>query len=257
MAITTENLTFSYRDKPVIGGVSLHLEAGRFYGIMGPNGCGKTTLLDLLTGHTRPASGSVRLHGKPLAEYSKKSLAKKVALVAQNFYINFPYTAAEVVMMGRYPHIARFARPGKGDYEIVDAVMGQTGVDRFKGRYVTELSGGERQRVVFARALAQDTPILILDEATSNLDINHTLGLLSLAAEGGGRTCRTVISVFQDLNLAALYCDAMIFMKDGRVHAHGETGAVLTERNVDAVFDVTARVYHDAYSDGMRVAFKR
>ena len=168
MLFELNHIRFRYADRNVIDDISLSLAAGKFYGIIGPNGSGKTTLLDLLTRHRVPADGDIFYSGKPLALFSKKALSREIALVPQNFYINFPFTVKEIVMMGRYPHIPRFAAPSTADLKVLHEVMELTITRDFANRYITELSGGERQRVVFARALAQDAPVLILDVATSN-----------------------------------------------------------------------------------------
>lgn len=253
----TKNITFAYGEKVVIKDLSIDIVPAKFYGIIGPNGCGKSTLLDLLTRHKRPEQGSIRFNGNNLARYSKKFLARQIALVPQNFYINFPFTAEQIVIMGRYPHMSRFAAPSKTDMDIVHRVMDATDTDIFKNRYITELSGGERQRVVFARALAQETNILILDEATSNLDVNYALMLLNLAEKRVVADQKTVIAVFQDINLAALFCDYLLFMSSGRIVAHGETDQVLTQALLNRIFHVEAKVAFDSYCNAKQVVFKK
>jgi iron complex transport system ATP-binding protein len=252
-----ENITFAYPEKKVIDNLSMCITAGRFYGIIGPNGCGKSTLLDLMAKHQTPTAGSIRLNGRHLSDYSKRRLSSEVALVPQNFYINFPFTAEEVVMMGRYPHIPRFSRPCAEDALMVAEIMKQTGTDRFGNQYITELSGGERQRVVIARALVQDTPYLFLDEATSNLDINHALTLLNIAKQGIEQNGKTVVAVMQDLNLAALFCDELIFITRGRVAACGPIEDILTPDTIRSVFGVDAKVYFESYTRSYQVVFKR
>ena len=256
MAFQLHNVSFAYAQKKVVEGVSIAFEPGRFHGIIGPNGCGKTTVLDLLTRHKQTGGGRIEYRGKGLNHYNRKQLAKEIALVPQNFYINFPYTVRDIVMMGRYPHISRFRTPSAEDHRIVDDIMRRTEVIQFKRQFITELSGGERQRVIFARALAQDTPVLLLDEATSNLDINHTLGLLKLAAQGVKEKDKTVIAVLQDINLAGLYCDQIIFMKSGRVVAHGPVPDVLNPETIHMVFNVEARITHNDFSGAPQVVFK-
>ncbi len=248
---------FSYRNREVIKDVSLMLEPGYFYGIAGPNGCGKTTFIDLLMGHKRVTRGNISYKGREILSYSKKELAREMALVPQNFHSDFPFNAGEIVMMGRYPYIPRFSTPSVHDTDTVARIMQFTGTEKFRYRCITELSGGERQRVVFARALAQDTPVLMLDEATSNLDIRHTLNLLDMVSEDVREKKKTVIAVIQDINLAATYCDRMIFMKDGTVAAFGETGQVLTPEIIRKVFDVESTVYYDPCSGFRKVSFKR
>ena len=257
MSFELQGVGFSFDGKKVIDGVSLALAPGRFYGVIGPNGCGKTTMVDLLCRFRAPQQGRIDYNGKRLSAFSKRQLAREISLVPQNFYINFPFRVRDVVMMGRYPYIPRFGRPSGRDAGIVADVMAAADVAGMAERLVTELSGGERQRVVFARALAQDTPVLILDEATSNLDVGHAIRLLGLAARRVQQESKTVLAVFQDINQAAAYCDHLVFMSRGKVAAHGDTRDVLNPDTVRAVFGVEARVTHDDYSNSLHVVYKR
>ncbi|OEU47661.1 MAG: iron ABC transporter [Desulfobacterales bacterium S3730MH5] len=256
MGFEINRIRFSYGNNMVLHDLSIKMEPGRFYGIVGPNGCGKTTLLDILVRDKKPESGTVRYNGKGLGEYTRKDMARSIALVPQDFYIHFPFTLEEIILMGRHPYISRFSSPSADDLEIVSAVMAETGIERFARRYVTDLSGGEKQRVVFARALAQDTPVLILDEATSNLDIKYTLDLLNIAESRVRIEGKTVIAVMQNLNLAAIYCDYLIFMKEGKIVAHGDIDKVLNEQNIQTVFGVESKVHFEPYSNSKRVVFK-
>lgn len=257
MPFELTGVSFSYSEKKVIDDISMSFAPGMFCGIIGPNGCGKTTLLDLFAKHRRPTDGRITYKGRDLGTYSTKELSKEIALVPQNFYINFPFTVKEVVMMGRYPHIPRFSAPSTEDINMVQDIMEKTGVSEFTGRFINELSGGERQRVVFARALAQGAHVLILDEATSNLDINHSISLLNICERRMKQQGRTVISVMQDINLAAVYCDYLVFMSRGRIVTHGATRDVLTPATIRKVFNVDAKVYAESYSDSLRVVFKK
>lgn len=257
MPFELNDVSFSYSEKTVINDISISFAPGRFCGIIGPNGSGKSTLLDLLAKHRKPTHGSIAYKGKDLGSYSTKQLSREIALVPQDFYINFPFTVKEVVMMGRYPHIPRFSAPRAQDLDVVQEIMEKTGVIEFTGRFITELSGGERQRVVFARALAQGTQVLILDEATSNLDINHSISLLSICERRMKQQGGTVISVMQDINLAAVYCDYLVFLSEGRIAAHGDTRDVLNPDTIRKVFHVDAKVYTESYSDSLQVVFKK
>lgn len=257
MPFELNHISFNYAERKVIDDISLELEPGKFYGIIGPNGSGKTTLLDLLARHRLPDEGDIFYQGRVLSSFSKKELSRKIALVPQNFYINFPFTVKEIVMMGRYPHIPRFSAPSSDDMDILQTVMQLTDINEFADRYITELSGGERQRVVFARALAQDTPVLILDEATSSLDINFSISLLNIAEQRVKTNANTVVAVMQDINLAAGYCDYLIFMSGGKIAAHGATLTVLTPQTLRAVFNIAAKVYNEPYSESLQVVFKK
>jgi len=257
MPFELTGVSFSYSEKKVIDDISMSFAPGMFCGIIGPNGCGKTTLLDLFAKHRQPTAGRITYKGRDLGTYSTKELSKEIALVPQNFYINFPFTVREVVMMGRYPHIQRFSAPSAEDISVVQDIMEKTEVSEFTGRFINELSGGERQRVVFARALAQGAHVLILDEATSNLDINHSISLLNICERRMKQQGRTVISVMQDINLAAVYCDYLVFMSRGRIVTHGATQDVLNPGTLRKVFNVDAKVYAESYSDSLQVVFKK
>jgi ABC-type cobalamin/Fe3+-siderophores transport system ATPase subunit len=251
-----KHIDFAYPGRPIFKDLDLELAAGRFHGVIGPNGCGKSTLLDLLGGLKRPDRGQIFWKDEVLAQLPPKTLARRIAMVPQDFHIDFPFTADEVVMMGRYPHLARFEAPSASDREKVAAVMARTETSAFMERRITELSGGERQRVIFARALAQETEVLLLDEATSALDINHSLRLLSTTAQRVRKTGLTVVAVFQDINLAAQYCQRLIFLKAGRIKAQGETGAVLTPANLGALFGVSAEVRVNDFLGTRQVAYR-
>jgi iron complex transport system ATP-binding protein len=254
--IFLDNVSFAYEQETVLKEITLAFEPGQFYSILGPNGCGKTTLLDILIGHLRPDSGGVFLRGKDLAAWSRKEIARTISLVSQNYNINFPFTVEEVIMMGRHPWISRFSQPDDRDINRVKTVMARTGTDLFHDRKITALSGGERQRCVFARALCQDTPILFLDEAFSNMDISHTLRLLNLVKKEVVKQNRTVISIFHDINLASIWSDHLIFMKQGRVVASGATAEVMDASIVEDVFQVKSHVAYNEYSQARQAYFK-
>jgi iron complex transport system ATP-binding protein len=254
---SVNGVSFSYGRLKAVDNLSLSLSSGNFWGILGPNGCGKSTLLDLLARCRQPESGTIRYRGRDMAGFSKKDMAREIALVPQDYYINFSFTVKEIVLMGRHPYIPRFAVPAKHDLEIVDRVMALLKIDKFKDKYITDLSGGEKQRVIFARALTQDTPVLLLDEATSNMDIQYTLDLLDTVALGVGKQRKTVVAVLHNLNLAAAYCDKLIMMKDGKVVCAGTIDEILTEENLYKVFGIESHIYFDDYSGSKQIVFKR
>ncbi len=251
-----DDVSFAYGDKQALAGLNLQIEPGCFYGLVGPNGCGKSTLLDLLMANRNPNSGGIKYNGCSLQQYGRRQLAQQLALVPQDFTIHFAFTVQEVVLMGRHPYLPRFGAVGKDDLAIAQKAMAAIGIGDFAHRYVTELSGGEKQRVVVARALAQETPVLMLDEATSNLDVGHTMEIFNVAQQRVRKQGDTVIAVIHNLNLAAAYCDEMIFMKEGKVAANGPTKETLTPAIIANVFGVESQVNHDQFSDALQVSFR-
>ncbi len=254
-SLVTDGLFFSYGEKPAIRGVSVEFVPGKFIGVVGPNGCGKSTLLDLLVGIKTPTRGRVLLDGEDVRRLKKREVARKMALVPQKFFINFPFTVHEVLLMGRHPYIPRFSTPSEKDYYIVNCVAEQFELTEFLYSYITELSGGEIQRVVVARAVVQDTPFLLLDEATSNMDIKHTLEIFTGLRKRVDNEGITVISVMHDLSLAAMFCDEVVAMKNGKIHDHGDARKTLSEKNINEVFEVRARVVDDDEGCGFRIFF--
>ncbi|MFH0782427.1 MAG: ABC transporter ATP-binding protein [Pseudomonadota bacterium] len=251
-----EGVSFSYTDAPVLKDISLSLLPGKFYGIVGPNGCGKTTFLDLLTGCKKPRSGTISFWEKPLLSYDKRDLARQLSLVPQEFDTGFGFTVEEIVLMGRHPHIDRFSSPTQADWAAVDRAMASIGIAELRDRYTNTLSGGQKQRAVVARALAQDTPVLLFDEATSSLDVKYTLQIFNLARHLVHDEGKSIIAVMHNLNMAAAYCDYLIFMKDGRLQHHGPTSETMTAATITEVFDIEAQVTIDPYNQAHQVSFQ-
>ena len=251
-----KNINYSYGQSLALDNISVDFRANKFHGIIGPNGCGKSTLLDHLVANKEPSTGYVLYRGKNLAQYKRQELAKQIALVPQDFNISFAYTVEEIIMMGRHPYISRFASPSKDDWQKVAEAMELIGISHYNKRYVNELSGGEKQRVVVARALAQDTPVLIFDEATSNLDIQYTLQIFKVAQKLVKEQGRTVIAVIHNMNLAAAYCDEITFMKAGQIVGHGATSDVMTPEIINDIFGVTCEVNHNSFSGVNQISYK-
>ncbi|MGR3932018.1 ABC transporter ATP-binding protein [Streptomyces sp. BRA346] len=225
----------------IVDGVSLAPEPGSCVGLLGPNGSGKSTLLRLLAGVLAPASGVVTLDGRPLPELHRRAVARRIAVVEQNAATQSELTVREVVGLGRIPHRRPWSGTSAADEEAVRHALERTGLaDRAEQSWHT-LSGGERQRAQIARALAQAPRELLLDEPTNHLDIQHQLDLLALVAD---LPVTTVIAL-HDLNLAAMYCDALLVLREGRVAAAGTPGDVLTEELIADVYGVRTAVTPD------------
>jgi iron complex transport system ATP-binding protein len=240
-----DNVSFRYAPEAplVVDGVSVRLAPGALTGILGPNGSGKTTLLRLLSGTRRPTSGRVRLGERPLEEMSRRDVARQIAVVPQETELAFEYTAIEMVLMGRHPHLGLFAVEGPDDIRIAEDAMASTGTSQLAARPFHQLSGGEKQRVVIAAALAQSATLLLLDEPTASLDLGYQLEVSSLLESLNREQGVTMALSTHDLNLAASICRELILMRDGRVIATGATADVLTPENVQRLYDVEADVH--------------
>lgn len=256
ITLATTDLSFSYGKTITLQDINTQITEGKFYGIIGPNGCGKTTLLDLLSGNKQPLGGTVSLYNRPLNKYSKRALAQHLSLVPQEYDTGFGFSVEEVVLMGRHPHIPRFASPSETDWIKVDEAMGEIGISNLRHRYTSTLSGGQKQRTVVARALAQDTPLLLFDEATSSLDIKYTLQIFNLVKKLVKEQNRTVIAVMHNLNLAAAYCDDLIIMNEGAIAHSGPTEAMLTTDHIEEVFGVKSTIVWDEYNRTNQVCFR-
>ncbi len=243
--LSADQLSFRYApDGPlVVDGVSVRLTDGALVGILGPNGSGKTTLLRLLSGTRKPSSGRVLLDGQPLDRWSRREVARRIAVVPQETELVFEYSAIEIVLMGRHPHLGVFTVEGPDDIRIAREALTATGTAPLADRPFHELSGGEKQRVVIAAALAQSAGLLLLDEPTASLDLGYQLEVSSLLQRLNQDHGVTMAISTHDLNLAASICRELILMRDGRVLATGPTHEVLTPENVQRLYDVEADVH--------------
>jgi len=226
----------------VINDLDFSADPKEMVAVIGPNGSGKSTLLKLLTGILRPQRGEVRLRGRPLKDYSRREVSRNMALVAQEGMGDFPFTVLDVVLMGRAPYLKGFALEGKGDMERAMWAVDVTDLAKLYRRNIQELSGGERQRAFVARALAQDTGLLFLDEPTAFLDIKHQISLLKLIGELNTRYKKTIVSVTHDINLASYFYDRIILLSEGKVFASGTPEEVITEGNMREVYDTEITV---------------
>lgn len=236
------NLACRFDGKEILKDISFRLNEGDSLGVVGPNGAGKTTLLRLISGLISPREGKVLIEGEDVKLLDRHAISRKIAMVPQNTYINFPFTSFEVVLMGRHPYLGRFERESSKDLEKVRECMHLTKTWHLKDREVTQISGGELQRVIIAQSLVQDTPILLLDEPTSHLDINNEFEILDIISRMNKERKKSIILVSHDLNLAARYCERLILLKEGRIFAQGEVERVLTPENIRSVYHLSALV---------------
>lgn len=243
-AYDVRGLEVALGGRPVLGPLDLRIPQASFLGVLGPNGSGKTTLLRALAGTVEPTAGEVLLEGRPTREYRSLEMARLVGVVSQQFSLDFGFTVAEMVAMGRYAHAGRPAGSGAGDAHeaAVNEALAQTGLRDLADRLVTQLSGGERQRALIAQTLAQQSPIVLLDEPLNNLDLNHQLEIMQLLVNLH-RAGRTVVVVLHDLNVAAQYCEELVLLDHGRIAAQGAATDILDPRVILEVFRVRVAVH--------------
>jgi len=237
-----DRVNVSLNSARILNGISFEIRAGEFLGVIGPNGSGKSTLLRTMAGVLTPLSGSVRLDGSDVARVHGRQLARRLAIVPQDNPIAFDFTVQEIVLMGRSPHLRRFEIEKGRDAEIAVDALRRTNLLHLADRSIGTLSGGERQRAMIARALAQQTDILFLDEPTAHLDINYQVEILDLARRENAENGKTVVVVLHDLNLAAEFCDRLIMLSEGSVFAAGSPEEVITRENVQQVYGTSVWV---------------
>ena len=250
--LSVDELSVDLGRTEIISNVSLTAAAGELVGLVGPNGAGKTTFLRAIQGGLQPTTGTVTVDGHDIAELSARETGRLVATVPQETRLSFSFSVEDAVAMGRNPHIGRFGTADAADRRAVREALADTDLTDLADRPVTELSGGERQRVLLARAFAQATPLLLLDEPTANLDINHAINTLDLVGSVVDEGTAAVAAI-HDLNLAARYCDRLALLADGSVVDAGPPEAVLTSEALEAAFDARAVVATDPTTDSPRV----
>lgn len=250
--LSVSALSVSLAGKPILDDVDLTVDSGELVGLVGPNGAGKTTLLRAIRGTLAPDSGQVTIAEEAVDDLTSKAASRLVATVPQDTSVNFEFTVREAIEMGRTPHLPRFGTMREADYEAVEQAMERTDVMEFADRPITEISGGERSRVLLARALAQSTPLLLLDEPTASLDLNHQLKTFDTVSELVD-TGRAAVAAIHDLNLAARYCDRLVVVAGGGVLADGPPEAVLTGTTLRTAFDADAVVTRNPVTDKAHV----
>ena len=242
--LQARDLCFRYRPgaDAAVQNFSLNLDSGDFVGIVGPNGSGKSTAMRLLYGALRPVSGEVLLCGKPMRQWSGKEVARKIAVVGQEPFWNFPITVHDFVLQGRYPHLGRFGFETDEDVARVEEALQRVDLAPFSDRTVQEISAGERQRMLLARALAQQPEIFMLDEPTANLDLRYQVELLQLMRELQRQSGFAVLLISHELALIVEFVQRLVLFRDGTTLAQGTPDAVVTADHLEKLFKVPFRV---------------
>ena len=247
-------LGLAYGARRALDGVELESRPGEVVGVLGPNGSGKSTLVRILGGALARYEGSAAYEGREVREIPRRELARAIAVVQQEPGFSFPFSALEIVLMGRHPHLAGTAFESARDVELAQAALERCGAADLARRPIDELSSGERQRVVFARALCQEARFLLLDEPASFLDVRHQVGLYDVVRELVDERGCGAITVLHDLNLAAEYCDRIYLLRAGRVEAAGPTEEVFTYANLKRVFETELYVERNSLTGRLLVA---
>lgn len=238
MEIVTEDIKMNLGGTPILKGINTHIKNKEFVGIIGPNGCGKSTFLKTIYRVLKPDYGCIYIDHQPLEDMVYKESAKKMAVVSQHNNYDFDFTVSEMVLMGRSPYKKNMQSDTKEDYDIIGECLEKVGMSSYKNRIFSSLSGGEQQRIILARALAQKTESMILDEPTNHLDIKYQLQILDTVKDLG----ITVISAFHDLNIAAMYCDKIYALQSGKVVSYGTPEEVITPEIIRNLFEVESTV---------------
>lgn len=236
-AISVENLSYAYPDGTrVLSALCFAVAAGSFFIIIGPNGSGKTTLIKTAAGLLRPDRGRIDVLGRPLASYSRRAVARRIAYVSQQTSVDFPFRVTDAVLLGRAPHLGTFGIESARDRKLAEQAMAFTEVEHLAGRRMDQLSGGERQRVLIARAICQEPEIILLDEPTAALDIAHQLRMMDLMEKMKREKEMTVLMVSHDINLAAMYADQLMLIHKGGLVKCGSPGEVISYDTLENVY---------------------
>ncbi len=241
-AVSVSGLRCGYSGPEVLKGLSFSVKSGEFVGILGPNGSGKSTLVLALSGVIAARAGKIEIHGADLHRLGLKERARRLAVLNQESDMRFPFSCREVVAMGRYPHQKRWRLDSVADHEAVEKALVLTDTASLAERLISAVSGGEKQRVLMAKSLSQQTPVLLLDEATSAMDIHRKLQIFKVLESLNREESLTVMAVLHDINLAALFCRRIIFLKEGNIAAEGPTGEVLTPEVLEDIYQTRVMV---------------
>jgi len=238
-----QNVSLGYNHQPVLQDITIKASPGELVGLIGPNGSGKSTIIKALSRVIQPLSGEILLNGKEVTRVPRRELARLVGVVPQMPLLPSTFTAFEIVLMGRNPHLGLFQSEGQRDWAIAWRAMEKTATQSLASRRVNELSGGEIQCLLIARVLVQETSVILLDEPTANLDIGRQVEILGLIKNLCVENNLTVLAALHDLNLAAQYCNRLFLINEGHIHAEGAPAEVITDRNIKQVYGAENCVY--------------
>ena len=243
-----KNISAGYQNKDVIQDLSLDFKMGEFCALLGPNGAGKSTLLMTMIGFQTITQGEILLKKTSLKEWKKNELAKVISLIPQNFKLQFDHRVYDLVLMGRFPYLGYWQNYTKKDRDITDRILKQLDLFKLKDKMFSQLSGGEKKRVSIARVLAQQTEIILMDEAFANLDINHQLEIMQTLSEINREYKKMIILVSHNINLAADYCDRIIMMKDGKIAADGNPEKIINPDTIKELYGANLKVIKNPLS---------
>lgn len=241
--IEMQHVRLGYGHETVVKDITLQVKPGEMVGLIGPNGCGKSTIIRAISRVISPRSGKILLDGKDISHISRRDLARLLGVVPQMPLLPSAFTAFEIVLMGRNPHLSLFQYEGPEELAITWQAMAQTATQPLAGRRVSELSGGEIQCLLIARVLVQETKAILMDEPTANLDIGRQVEILDLIKNLCTEKDLTVLAALHDLNLASQYCDRLVLINNGRIHAEGTPREVITSQNIKEVYGAEDCVY--------------
>jgi iron complex transport system ATP-binding protein len=246
--LEVNNLSAGYGNGPVVQDVHLSLEKGDFVSVLGPNGSGKSTLIKSLQGLLKDTAGEITLLGADLFSLSPREVARQIAFVPQFYEFAFEFSVIDIVAMGRYVHQTRLAGLSPADQRIIRDVLAMLEIAHLEDKKIGHLSGGERQRVFIARALAQDTPLLFLDEPSSHLDINYGVEIFQILEKLQREQGKTILCAEHNINLVVPFSQQIIFLKNGRIQSQGPPAALVTAANIRDVFRVEVDIRENLHS---------
>lgn len=251
MEILAQAVKMAFGSKEILKGIDFSLHNKEFVGIIGPNGSGKSTFLKCVYRIQKPTAGSIKFNGRDLDELSYRESALQLAVVAQHNFYSFDFSVLDVVLMGRSPHKKILERDNLEDFRIARWALARVGMEKFEKRSFSTLSGGEQQRVILARALTQQTECLVLDEPTNHLDIKYQLEIMDIVKS----LHATVVAAVHDLNIAAMYCDRLVAIKDGQVVGVGTPEELLTEEFIYDMYEVRSKIHVDKITGRMNIIY--